>query len=543
MHRYYDLTKKPILISEINFVANDGSFSHPFGERSCVNQKERAEFFKWYATECFNSPYVIGYHWFIYVDVLSLNCGVVDLWDEPYELLTENMTVLNSKVYDIHENATFKLSSEESLEDYDLINEDAEYNIFYNEIENEFEIIDKDILETQKDDEILSTDYEKDVKNLKSNIRKIKSIKKEPDISIQEMIDKANPGDTIIVPCGFYEEKIVINKSLTIIGEDKKNTIICGCYNDNENQIVLICAENVTISNLTFTSHGYLGSTIETWFASSGITVKFSNNCCINNNEFFELGGWRGGWNILALKSNSLSIFDNNIFGKTGKGIIIDSCDNSIVRNNLIKYNKKYGIWISSSSNTNVSFNQIINNKFGLILNKADENTIYANTFKNNNKKGLCIKESNYNTISHNNFIKHIIDDGKTANINLNEIIKDNDGEICEILNYEVICNINENGLVEFTDNFGEKIESKDGGILDFLYDVHKYFSNNISKYQHANFFYCSNNSWDGNYWDRSILPPNIILPKIIWGKMNEDEVFYMHTNKDNDPLREPFKL
>lgn len=46
--------------------------------------------------------------------------------------------------------------------------------------------------------------------------------------SIQEMVDAANPGDTITIAAGIYKENVHVNKSLTIIGIGADNTIIDG---------------------------------------------------------------------------------------------------------------------------------------------------------------------------------------------------------------------------------------------------------------------------------------------------------------------------
>ncbi|MEM3581076.1 MAG: hypothetical protein QXQ64_07425, partial [Candidatus Bathyarchaeia archaeon] len=46
--------------------------------------------------------------------------------------------------------------------------------------------------------------------------------------NIQEAINNASPGDIIHVSSGIYYENIVINKSVTLIGKDRENTIIDG---------------------------------------------------------------------------------------------------------------------------------------------------------------------------------------------------------------------------------------------------------------------------------------------------------------------------
>jgi len=67
--------------------------------------------------------------------------------------------------------------------------------------------------------------------------------------SIQGAIDAAPVGGTVIVPAGTYTENIVINKSLTLIGENKETTKIRGTVGTTNT--VSIKASNVTLKNLT----------------------------------------------------------------------------------------------------------------------------------------------------------------------------------------------------------------------------------------------------------------------------------------------------
>ena len=48
--------------------------------------------------------------------------------------------------------------------------------------------------------------------------------------TIQAAINGAESGDTIQVSAGTYYERIVVNKSVTLLGEGRENTIIDGEY-------------------------------------------------------------------------------------------------------------------------------------------------------------------------------------------------------------------------------------------------------------------------------------------------------------------------
>ncbi|MCZ2809141.1 MAG: pectinesterase family protein, partial [Candidatus Bathyarchaeota archaeon] len=50
--------------------------------------------------------------------------------------------------------------------------------------------------------------------------------------TIQEAINNANEGDTIFVRAGTYYEHVVVDKALSLVGENKHNTIIDGSGNE-----------------------------------------------------------------------------------------------------------------------------------------------------------------------------------------------------------------------------------------------------------------------------------------------------------------------
>ena len=71
--------------------------------------------------------------------------------------------------------------------------------------------------------------------------------------TIQEAINNANNGDTIFVRVGTYYENLVVDKSITLTGENKETTIIDGGKKENVTKII---ADHVTISGFTITNSG-----------------------------------------------------------------------------------------------------------------------------------------------------------------------------------------------------------------------------------------------------------------------------------------------
>ena len=136
--------------------------------------------------------------------------------------------------------------------------------------------------------------------------------------SIQEMVDLANPGDTVRVPAGTYPEKIYINKPVSLVADG--TVIIDG---ESRDRWIVGQASDVTIDGFTFINSNqpqYHG----------GLSNDGHNNWTIRNNTFRDAGNA-----AIDIKEGSGHLIENNTVVRAGNvGIRIESVGSATVRGN-----------------------------------------------------------------------------------------------------------------------------------------------------------------------------------------------------------------
>lgn len=174
--------------------------------------------------------------------------------------------------------------------------------------------------------------------------------------TIQAAINAAIDGDTISVKFGTYNENIVLDKKIKLVGELSGSTIIDG--KGSGNAVTINNGKDISIERFTIQSNN-----------------KYAIYCLGENQTsatFKNLIIKDSGWGIVAEGNCQLTvlnnlIYNNNNFGNTdGVGILIKNNFSygitSEIRNNTIDDNY-HGIW-SENSNVKV-INSIITNNIG----------------------------------------------------------------------------------------------------------------------------------------------------------------------------------
>lgn len=174
--------------------------------------------------------------------------------------------------------------------------------------------------------------------------------------SIAQAVDRASPSDVLYVKKGFYRESmIIVNKSLSIVGESAENTIVDG---GTTAQVVFqIVANNVLLENFT------LQNTSADLFVQApavrvyGVTGVIVRNVTVRSSVV----------GVELRSSNFTEVLRCRISGTSSAGVLFRE--------------KSYGNVVSGNS--------VVNNTVGMwFADVASEgNKIYHNNFENNSQQ------------------------------------------------------------------------------------------------------------------------------------------------------------
>jgi parallel beta-helix repeat protein len=156
--------------------------------------------------------------------------------------------------------------------------------------------------------------------------------------TIQEAINGAHDGDSVFVRSGVYYEHLVVNKSISLVGEDSRNTVIDG--NRSDKYIVSLLASGVTLRNFMVANSD-----------SIAVEINRSSNDVIMGNRLFHEGV--GVW----LEQSENSLIQNNVIFDTSFAVLLDTgCNNTIVTSNRIS-EATFGTILTNSNNNTISRN------------------------------------------------------------------------------------------------------------------------------------------------------------------------------------------
>ena len=239
---------------------------------------------------------------------------------------------------------------------------------------------------------------------------------------IQDAIDNASDGDTILVFSGTYNEWIRIHKQLFIKGIKKQEEDYPTIRGGNDHDTVIIYADGCSFENFKVRNgpEGYIekGITLRSNYntirncssfeTGVGLLLISSDNNTISHNEMWD------GWDGIKFKGNcsnnsfisnyihshsdhEISCKGRNNFwynntvrnSRTGYGFSIGGASNCVFLGNIISANHREGIKLASSQNISILNNIFIDN--GITISGSNLNHWTTHTINNNSIDGRPI--------------------------------------------------------------------------------------------------------------------------------------------------------
>ncbi len=228
-------------------------------------------------------------------------------------------------------------------------------------------------------------------------------------LTIQDAIDNASLGDIVSVKGGHYYEHLVIDKSISIIGQDLDKTIIDW---NGTGAAITLNASNIIVTELTIQSPVAVFDTYEKRFTEYqglyGIYLSNSSSECnviknkIINNQYA----------IYEVSSKDNSISQNIITENDSIGVCLHDSINTRISENLIQPLQE-AITLYNSSSNNITTNTVVNGTNGISLigsgggynGPSNFNTLNSNKIVGSSYCGIQITYSFNNTVSNNNIL------------------------------------------------------------------------------------------------------------------------------------------
>lgn len=243
---------------------------------------------------------------------------------------------------------------------------------------------------------------------------------------LQEVLDRAKPGDTILLKAGLYKQNnIIIRKPITLIGEGYP--IFDG---ELKQEVFIITSSRVNIQGIDIRNTGRSSMTdmagvklqnvsyvsvkaCKFYNTTYAVYLQNSHYCTVTDNliQAVAKDELQSGNGVHAWKSSHLKITGNTISGHRD-GIYFEFVTASEISYNKSFNNIRYGLHFMFSHNDVYSHNVFLNNGAGVAVMYTKHVTMYKNVFDLNwgdATYGILLKDISDSKVISNTFHKNTI--------------------------------------------------------------------------------------------------------------------------------------
>ena len=219
--------------------------------------------------------------------------------------------------------------------------------------------------------------------------------------TISECIEAANPGGRILVRPGLYQEGLVIEKPLEIIGDGDLDEIIIQAVGTNA---VLFKTTMGRLANLTLRQMGsetfHCVKIVQGRLELEGCDVASQSLSCVSIHHGADPRLRRNRIHdssqcgVIIYENGQGTLEDNDIFANTYSRVEITKGASPTLRHNRIHDNEQAGVHVSYSGKGTLEDNDIFgNDKSGMAIKEGGYPTVRRNRITRNTYVGVWVYE------------------------------------------------------------------------------------------------------------------------------------------------------
>jgi parallel beta-helix repeat protein len=252
--------------------------------------------------------------------------------------------------------------------------------------------------------------------------------------TISAAIAAAKPGDRLLIRPGLYQEGLVINKPLEIIGDGDRDDIIIEAKGQD---VILFKTSMGIVRNVSIRQLGggnwfgvdigqgrlHLEDCDITSQSLACVAIHDGANPVVRHNRIHD--GKQGG--IYVYNNGRGTLEDNDIFGNAKVGLAIQTQADPVVRRNRIHDGKAGGVYVNEDGRGTLEDNDIFGNAYsGIQIQENSTPTLRRNRITKNLQYAIHVHSNGGGTIEHNDLRGNtygawLIKDGCTVKRNGNQ--------------------------------------------------------------------------------------------------------------------------
>ena len=232
--------------------------------------------------------------------------------------------------------------------------------------------------------------------------------------TVGEAVKAAKPGDRIVVRPGLYEEGLVVDKPLEILGDGPVTDIEIRARGANA---LLFRANIGRVANLTLRQAGGEGN----WFGVDitqgrldleGCDISSQSNACVAIRNGADPRLRRNhihhspGCGVLVRDNGLGTLEDNDITGNGSPGVGIETGGNPTLRRNQIHDGKSSGVYVRDNGLGTLEDNDITGNPYaGVEIATGGNPTLRRNQIHDGKSVGVYVHHEGLGTLEDNDII------------------------------------------------------------------------------------------------------------------------------------------